>query len=81
MIWTHWSEFFDGPLFKNDHRIIEWIKTKQDKPKGQDWLRPLTKNIRRKLKKKVTEVFPDEYLTKLLDKIFEETYSEEVSAE
>jgi hypothetical protein len=82
MIWTHWCEFFDGPLFKNDRRIIDWIKTKQDEPKPQKWLRPLTKKIRRKLKKKVTDVaFTDDQLTELLDKIFEETYGEEVGSE
>tara|TARA_Y100000590_G_scaffold429827_2_gene542797 strand:- start:463 stop:1176 length:714 start_codon:yes stop_codon:yes gene_type:complete len=82
MIWTHWSEFFDGPLFKRDPRIIDWIKTKQDKPKGQDWLRPLTKKIRNKLKKKRTDIaFSNEELIELLDKIFDETYSEKVKPE
>ena len=81
MIWTHWYELFDGPLFRDDHRIIDWIKTKQDKPKSQKWLRPLTKKIRNQLKGKRTGVFPPEELHRLLDEIFEETYNEEVSAE
>ena len=80
MIWTHWVELFDGELFTKDHRIIEWLKTKQDKPKSQEWLRPLTKNIRNSslLKKKETGVFTEDEMYEKLDKIFEETYSEEV---
>jgi len=76
--WTSWSELFDSTLFKSDRRMIEWLATKQIHAKGsqQNWLRPLTKAIRNKLKDVDTKVLNNEELYTKLDKIYEEVHPE-----
>lgn len=73
--WTSWSEFFDRRETRNDRRIIQWLGKKAEDREiksRQDWLRPLTKAIHKRFKKKDTTVFTREELHKKLDEIYEE---------
>lgn len=73
--WTSWSEFFDRRETTNDPRIIEWLGKKArvgDVSGRQDWLRPLTKEIHKKLGGKDTTIFSEEELYERLDMIFSE---------
>jgi len=74
--WTSWSELFDSTLFKSDDRMIQWLSTKQKYSKGsqQNWLRPLTKNIRNKMKSVDTTVLDDKELFDRLDMLYGEVY-------
>lgn len=70
--WTGWVEFFDSTAVKNDNRIINWLAQKSATKKGarQDWLRTLTKEIRREFKQKDTRIFTEKELYEILERIF-----------
>jgi len=75
--WTTWSELFDSELFRKDHRLIEWLATKQNeksRTSQQKWLRPLTQKIRNKLKDIITTEFSEKELYEKLDDIYEKLY-------
>jgi len=80
--WTAWVEFFDSVVIRNDQRIIEWLGLMVDKfatGSRQNWLRKLTKSIRHSFKEIETSVFTEEELHEQLNKIFQETFTDEAS--
>jgi len=74
--WTAWVEFFDSIVIRGDERIIDWLRTKQACVTSgkQDWLRNLTRAIRREFKGYDTTIYSDEKLNSILEKIFNEVY-------
>jgi hypothetical protein len=78
--WTAWVEFLDSPVIRDDRRIIKWLAKKQkfaESPK-QDWLRMLTREIRRtfkKFRKWDTSILSDEELDARLEKIFNNVFA------
>ncbi len=74
--WTAWVEFFDSPRISQDSRIVEWLgsKTKVATGSKQDWLRKLTKEVRRAFQTTDTTVFSKDELYERLDAIFQKTY-------
>jgi len=74
--WTAWVEFLDSPVIREDERIIEWLGSIQKRTQIslQDWLRALTKEIRRTLKNKDTSVYSPDELNNLLNSIFHRVY-------
>lgn len=73
--WTAWAEFLDSPVIRDDRRIIRWLarKHKSAESPRQDWLRMLTREIRRsfkKFKKWDTSIISDDELDVRLEKIF-----------
>ena len=74
--WTAWVEFFDSEVIRNDSRIIDWLGSKQPLAKGsvQDWLRKITREIRRNLKNIDTKIFSINDLHDRLEGIFDSVY-------
>jgi len=74
--WTAWVEFFDSLVIRKDNRIIEWLGTIQNFSTGskQNWLRKLTRKIRRDFKNIDTKVFSDSELDKKLLECFKHVY-------
>jgi len=74
--WTAWVEFFDSIAIKNDERIIKWFakKQKEANQRGQDWLRPLTRAVRRALRNLDTSVFSGTELEERLDTVYAVVY-------
>lgn len=73
--WTAWVEFFDSERIRADERIINWLgsKARDEQPKGlQDWLRALTREVRRKFKNWDTR----EMITDDLNNELEECYAQ-----
>ncbi|MBS1263806.1 MAG: hypothetical protein MAG715_00997 [Methanonatronarchaeales archaeon] len=71
--WTTWGEFFDSPVIRNDQRIIDWLGTVKERRGDQglqDWIRPLTVEIRRELKNVDTGVFEKARLVERLERIY-----------
>ena len=74
--WTAWVEFFDSEVIRNDKRIIEWLGSQQQFANSslQDWLRKLTREVRREFKNIDTRIFSEEYLNERLEEIIERVY-------
>ena len=75
--WTAWSEFFDSERIRADDRIIKWLGSKARKahPKGlQDWLRSLTREVRRKFKNWDTREMSLEDLSTELEECFNQVF-------
>lgn len=81
--WSAWVEFLDSPSINNDSRIVEWLSSKRltlDSTK-RDWLRRLTREIRREFpykgQKTDTSVFGEAELRDRLDAIFVRVFGSE----
>ena len=74
--WTAWVEFLDSERIRNDPRIIEWLGEKGKDVSGskQNWLRPLTREIRRRFSSIDTTVLSEEELNSELLEVFNEVY-------
>jgi len=74
--WTAWVEFFDSLVLREDTRIIEWLGNIQNFSTGsrQNWLRKLTRKIRREFKNKDTKVFSDSELQNKLEEFLITVY-------
>jgi hypothetical protein len=74
--WSAWVEFLDSPSINSDSRIVEWLSSKRLTSEGamRDWLRRLTREIRREFpykgQKTDTSVFGEAELREKLDSIF-----------
>lgn len=81
--WTAWAEFLDSPSISEDHRIIEWLASKQHEygtSANQNWLRKLTRAIRHEFPykgaKTDTRLFSDAELVQRLESVFRQIYSD-----
>ncbi len=80
--WTAWVEFFDSIVIRNDRRIIKWLGSMVDNfatGSRQEWLRQLTKSVRRSFRGMDTSALKEIELHERLNKIFEETFTNEIS--
>lgn len=83
-IWTNWCHFFDLQSTKNDHRIIEWLHTKQSDENIQGemhWLRSFAKGITEAFRNKDTGVLSDDELNERLERIYNEATQTEDSVQ
>jgi len=74
--WTAWVEFLDSERIRNDQRIIGWLGEKEKNVPGskQNWLRPLTREIRRRFSTVDTTVLTEEELYAELEGVFAQVY-------
>lgn len=68
--WSNWQEFFDSETDK-DERILTWILRKTRKEKIlNNWLKTFYRDLKKRVSGKVTTVFTDEELGRLLNEIW-----------
>ncbi len=68
--WRQWQDLLDRVENREDDRIIEWLKYKDDKIREDDW-REFEKGLHLFLKDKVTSVFTDNEMFEIYDSILE----------
>lgn len=67
--WRQWQDILDRVANREDQRIFEWIRKKNDKIREDDW-REFEKGLYLFLKSKDTSVFSDEELFNIYDSIY-----------
>lgn len=68
--WRQWQDILDRVGNREDERIFEWIRQKDEKIREDDW-REFEKGLHLFLKDKDTSVFSDEELFAIYDSILE----------
>lgn len=68
--WRQWQDILDRVGNREDERIFEWIRNRNDKLREDDW-REFEKGLHLYLKNKDTSVFTDEELFSVYDSILE----------
>lgn len=66
--WRQWQDVLDRVGVREDERIFEWIRTKKEKIREDDW-REFEKGLHLYLKNKDTSVFTDDELYEIYDSI------------
>ena len=66
--WRQWQDILDRVGNREDERIFEWIRTKKEKIREDDW-REFEKGLHLYLKNKDTSVFSDNELYNIYDSI------------
>lgn len=67
--WRQWQDILDRVSNREDERIFEWIRQKEDKIGEEDW-REFEKGLHLFLKKKDTSIFSDEELFEIYDSLY-----------
>lgn len=68
LTWRQWQDLLDRVANREDPRIFEWLKRREEKIREDDW-REFEKALNMYLKNKDTSVFSDEELLRIYDSI------------